>query len=638
MPGYSDQVILLVGEEIKFQTNPDKFQPMIKKYQKSEVFDNHQRVNRYETTLIRINQSYQNLESTRLGLSIAEGITKGLVVAGSAVIGTVGGGPGLGTAIGLSVGQTVAESAVESAANYLGMETEKYVSAVVARVIKNEIGKDKEYILEGMTPENAKEVIESFKIQEKIESKLICADCSREQNATMNSMAIKNLSNIVRGNKGAIQQFKKDLRLTDEEVENNRKIIYQISDEIEELRKQTNNSISYLQNEQVKINQQLNNLSEKVSKNSKDINQNNKDIRFMKDFLYGKMTPAQKVRAINAGVYGQNFKKEKFELIKMQAKFQNHVGNFVNGANQVSAIASNLGIKMSSDFNKAVNFGNKAYSSINGAMTSLTSGNYLGAVVSLTGIFGKCVNPVNERHKQVMKALGFINQKLDQVLGNQEIMINQLNQIQQKQNVILKQLISIERTVIKIAKELYDQLELTRKDVAQNRRALLEIVKGSYNNCRTFVYKTNKILSLKNLRLSPYQKRRAYFRTTADKEIFRRCSEILTQLNQIRDRGTPSTQFQLAMQDHPGAISFIRYIQDHYNNFYKLHQIVNKNKLASYINGLTPVKNVFALKALHQKLKVSDLSRALKQDEWLNYYGNQINIENLLKDLFYSTL
>ena len=651
MVGYSDQVVMMVGEEIKYQTGISEFDHMIDDFQDSEILnDSHyrasQRLSKFETSFNRVQNAYSNLETTHAGLTFTKYMVKGLVMGGSAAVGTAI-APGVGTAIGISIAETIADGAIEGTWSYLGGEAQKNTSAAMARFLKEELGEEKEYLLRNLTPENAKEVMETFAIQEQLEKKMLCKECSPEQNRLMTNMALSNLSNIVKGNTGAINQLKGDLDLTNEQVQVNVSKIANLADDLNDFKRITNDSISNLQQGQKQINEKLQTLqgkvdqnSSKIAQNANDIKQNAKDIKFMKDFMYGQMSPKQKLKAINSGVYGENFKKEKIELIKLQAGFQENVGNLVNGGNQIATIASNLGVKLPKEFNEALSFGNKAYSSINGAMTAILNGQYLGAVAALTNLFGKKRDVGAERHAQVMKALGVINKKLDVVLANQEEMLKNQKQIMENQRSIYAKLIDIEQLVIKSSQLLFDRIELTREDIAQNRKALLGLIKKSYNNCNIFVHKTKKIMNLTDLPLTAYQKRNAYFRTTSDKEVYKNCINMLSQMSEVRDSDSFSAQFHLGMQTADGAISYAENIKEHYDVLYNFYSKLIQDKKRAYINGLIPAQNVLALKDLVKQIQnESDINRAFNAEEWQNYHGSMLNVEALIKEpLFFESV
>ena len=474
MRGHSDQIIMLIGEELKHNvSNPSEFNSSIDNFQEQEVlidssYRSMQRVSNFETTYNRVQQKYDSLSIQHSGMDFTAGMIKGMVKAGSAAIGASV-SMGVGTAVGLSLAETINDSVVDSAVEYMKGEVSKNTAAVVTNLLKEELGKEKEYLLQDLSPENIAQVDEIFAVQEKLESLTICPDCSEEQNEMMRKMAQENLSNIVKGNTGAIDAIKDNLDITNSEVQNNIKRINSISEQFKTYQTITNESITDLQDSQSKINKELGKLHGKISSNSGNIVKNAKDIKFLKDFMYGKMSPRQRMLALNSGQYGQNFTEEKKKLIRLHGKFEKNVGDLLNGANQVMGIASDLGINMPKEFSEAISKGNKAYGAINGALTHYASGNYLGAVASLTGMMGKKRDIGAERHAQIMKALGAIMQ-------NQKIMLANQKKILENQEKIYAKLVEIENLIIKTSQRLYDEIYLARVDIRYNREALLELV------------------------------------------------------------------------------------------------------------------------------------------------------------------
>ena len=99
--------------------------------------------------------------------------------------------------------------------------------------------------------------------------------------------------------------------------------------------------------------------------------------------------------------------KQKEELIAESA-------NVVNVARQVQGILSNLGIH-DPVINKAVEVSSVAQSALSAALT----GNWLGAISSITSLFGGGVDPEAERLAQIMGYLQQMNQTLNKIVDLQ---------------------------------------------------------------------------------------------------------------------------------------------------------------------------------------------------------------------------
>ena len=119
----------------------------------------------------------------------------------------------------------------------------------------------------------------------------------------------------------------------------------------------------------------------------------------------------------------------KIDLIKRfesEAKVQNIAGAIqltASNINNVASIANNLGLG-SPELNKTAELASLTAN----AVASFATGNYLGAVVAVTGMFAKKTDPEAERFKILMGYLKqqfeIINEKLDRILENQQKLMN----------------------------------------------------------------------------------------------------------------------------------------------------------------------------------------------------------------------
>jgi hypothetical protein len=359
---------------------------------------------------------------------------------------------------------------------------------------------------------------------------------------------------------------------------------------------------------------------------------NAKDIKFLKDFMYGKMSPRQRMLALNSGQYGQNFTEEKKKLIRLHGKFEKNVGDLLNGANQVMGIASDLGINMPKEFSEAISKGNKAYGAINGALTHYASGNYLGAVASLTGMMGKKRDIGAERHAQIMKALGAIMQ-------NQKIMLANQKKILENQEKIYAKLVEIENLIIKTSQRLYDEIYLARVDIRYNREALLEIVSTPYKNCNRFVNGTKDRLRNTRTNQTAYEKRQSFFKRSANRATFSKCIELATQLQSPRLEGMYSSQFKLGLNKNENSISNSKYIQSFYLPIYNFFVDHISDKSHNLFLATNPMNHSIALKSAYLHSKTLNVNDFFSSDDWENSNYGEINVLELLKEpLFFDSI
>lgn len=178
-------------------------------------------------------------------------------------------------------------------------------------------------------------------------------------------------------------------------------------------------------------------LQQSIGDVDKKVSNLGRDQAFIADFVLDQMPPDKKVEALQGGFLKERFvcpaDKQDCDAGKLKdamiTRFQReadvqHVlktaSAVVNGLSDVANIAANLGIEMPPELNKAVEIGNSAM----GAFAAFSSGNPLGAVAAITGIFGSKKDPAEERHKAMLAFLtqqfAQINMKLDVIIENQK--------------------------------------------------------------------------------------------------------------------------------------------------------------------------------------------------------------------------
>jgi hypothetical protein len=161
-----------------------------------------------------------------------------------------------------------------------------------------------------------------------------------------------------------------------------------------------------------------------------------RNMDFVQGFVFSKMSPAEKAAALRSGYMGQRFSCpagqtsceqnalkqsliEQFEAEAFIEKTVQQAGAIVRDANSLLQISNDLGIRAGPIAN-AVQYGTLAFN----AFSAAASGNYLGAVASLTGAFGR---KKPDPQMAYMKAqFEQINRKLDQILENQRKLSEQI--------------------------------------------------------------------------------------------------------------------------------------------------------------------------------------------------------------------
>ncbi len=203
----------------------------------------------------------------------------------------------------------------------------------------------------------------------------------------------------------------------------------------------------------------------------KEYTTDKKALDFMQDFLYSKMNTTEKIQALNAGLLSnmpdkeRKMMQEKLQLEEQKEKVLNTAKDFLNSAAISIKILGDLGLGDSplvQDIAKGINYGQAAFS----AVTNFASGNYLGAISSITGLFGGGGdNVAAQRHKQIMQrfdridaTLNRIEARMDQLLKTQQEMLTLQvetfkkmlelsDKIDEQHNTVMQKLTSIENAL-----------------------------------------------------------------------------------------------------------------------------------------------------------------------------------------------
>ena len=165
------------------------------------------------------------------------------------------------------------------------------------------------------------------------------------------------------------------------------------------------------------------------------------------DFMFSGLGPAEKVRALKQGLIDNRIvcpsgaldcDPEKIKasmIIRYQAEADvkesvSKAGEVLKGINDIQNIANNLGIPLGHDGQKAINLASAALK----GYANFMSGDYLGALSSITSIFGrKPKDPDAERFKIMMAFLQQqfeqVNRKLDAILENQKTILDAITAV-----------------------------------------------------------------------------------------------------------------------------------------------------------------------------------------------------------------
>lgn len=167
------------------------------------------------------------------------------------------------------------------------------------------------------------------------------------------------------------------------------------------------------------------------------------------DFVFTRMTPAERVGALESGLLDGRIQCPKdapacdknvvrtamIARYSKEAEIQEtlkSIGGVVGDANTALKIANDLDLDVPKEISIAVNVATAGFN----AFANFTAGSYLGAISSITGLFGGQKDAGAERHKQMMEYLrkNFeqINKRLDALREGQERILEGVVQVSEQ--------------------------------------------------------------------------------------------------------------------------------------------------------------------------------------------------------------
>lgn len=224
--------------------------------------------------------------------------------------------------------------------------------------------------------------------------------------------------------------------------------------------------------------------------------QNTKDIAFVQEFMFGKMTTEEQLSALKGGMFRGMSQKDRAELttkIELVQKRENLVkafGTALQGADLAINVAAKFGVnpKVLGKISKGVQVGSAALNTF----TSIVSGNYLGAATALFSVFGGGgVDAGQMRHEEVMAALQGIKDDLNDLkVGQQEIM--------RSQQEIYRAVIDLSNLVIETHEKQMLNIDRARNEILFNRGLLVELIQKDVEHCHRFLKARTQFASFVN--------------------------------------------------------------------------------------------------------------------------------------------
>jgi hypothetical protein len=264
-----------------------------------------------------------------------------------------------------------------------------------------------------------------------------------------------------------------------------------VSKTLNEFRKETVSELQSIRDQQINIKKQVDTLS----KNTAD---NREDIDFLQRFMFERMNPGEQIKALRGGMFRDMPPAEraktvtKIELIQARQKLIETVGDFGKGAATVAAIADKLGVNK--NIVTAISNSAKIANATQTAMLGFIQGGmgYLSAADAISGlIFGSGPDPGEQRHQQVMQALGQIQEGIDDIKKMLVEMDKHLQEIKQLQLETLNALKAISDQIQQNHRETLAILSQIRTDLVPllsiNRESLFKEIE----RCAVFIKRLN---------------------------------------------------------------------------------------------------------------------------------------------------
>lgn len=204
------------------------------------------------------------------------------------------------------------------------------------------------------------------------------------------------------------------------------------------------------------------------------------------DFMMSRMTPAERLNALESGLMDARIvcpserpncdraqlRRDLIGRYRRQAELQETFDDFsevLNTANAITTIFTNIGVPLPREVGEALRIGNAAFS----AATSFASGNVLGGMVALSGLFGGGSDPAAERHAQLMRYLGVRFDHIDEQLAG----------LREGQQRIAEGLVTVSGQIDRMHRDLSSRLNVLNGRLFQLSQDLRTVLWDDWSAC-----------------------------------------------------------------------------------------------------------------------------------------------------------
>lgn len=285
-------------------------------------------------------------------------------------------------------------------------------------------------------------------------------------------------------------------KVTQDEIRGLRTDVSALGNSLFEFRKETNAKLSEVVQTQKEIQQGLADLSDQVAANQA---KNEKDIGFIHDFMYSRMTPGEQLAALKAGMFDllpkeRETRKKQVELVLKRQELDQKMTGFVSSLGSLAQIAGNLGLnpKLTKTLSVAAKVGGTGLQ----ALQAFSTGNFLAGIAAISGLFGGGPDIAEQRHKEVMDALGTIYEAVG-MLGEAIAQIGQnLEQVFKLQQATYQAVVQLSEQVWLQHREVMTELKYIHEDVLRIAATLDANEKKHYAFCDDILFDDERVLRI----------------------------------------------------------------------------------------------------------------------------------------------
>lgn len=267
--------------------------------------------------------------------------------------------------------------------------------------------------------------------------------------------------------------------------------------------------------------------------------ENQKDLRFIQNYMFGKMTVSEQREALRAGMRDDLSELEQTELdrnlalVEKQEKLQQQVQDYFGGASTLIGIAKAIpGVnpKLIEGAQKAVQIGQAAFA----AGTALASGNFLQAAFVISGLFSGGVDPETQRHNQIMDKLGEISGQIEALNEKIDAMLDLQKQTMEALKFIYEGIVTLSEQIGRNHTETMNKLDSLHQDVLYNRAILVDYV--GISECDSFL-DGRSTFGFDGLEFPSYQALQTHFSAPPNFLYFRHGFEALLKIFSFDSQG-----------------------------------------------------------------------------------------------------